>query len=295
MGDDPGQRGKALGLAAFDLGGRPLYHVARLAQLGAVVLRGQQCRRFVGRQPVGRYLQIGQGRARRRVIEVAREARQRIQPLRLQRVLLGQCTGLARSRAAQVIAAHGAQFGTPLLDMRQLADDGGRFGRHLGLALEAVQLEQGGQGFQQHVLAGAVEHAVLRGFHFLGRAYARANGAAVEQAHAHFGIDGGIGLTALALGNRCRARRGAGLETGPACALGGIQVMACGLERRARLEHIGMRIEHLVKCLQQLSLRLVVGQRTRAQLGRQLQGQGAWRLRRRYGHRRGRSRIGSLR
>jgi TPP-dependent trihydroxycyclohexane-1,2-dione (THcHDO) dehydratase len=50
--------------------------------------------------------------------------------------LLAQCSGPARGGLAQVVAAHGAQFGTALLDACELADDACRFGRDARLAFD---------------------------------------------------------------------------------------------------------------------------------------------------------------
>ncbi|MOA31877.1 hypothetical protein D3C78_1530570 [compost metagenome] len=117
LGDRRGQRGKALGLAAFDFGAGAGDQVARFAQFGAVIFGRLQGGLFAHGHPWPGHLQIGQPVARGRVVEVAREAGLGVHALGLQPMLLGQGAGLARGGPAQIIAAHGAQFGAALFDM----------------------------------------------------------------------------------------------------------------------------------------------------------------------------------
>ncbi|MPN04578.1 hypothetical protein SDC9_151819 [bioreactor metagenome] len=155
VGHERGQRGKALGLAALHLGGGALNQVTDLAQLGALRLGCHQCSVLAGRHPLQGHLHAGQPVAGGRVVEVAREARQRIHALRLQRMLLSQRTGAARCCAQQIVAAHGAQFGTALLHMGELTDGVGRLGSDARLAVETLQFQQGSKCLKQHVLARA--------------------------------------------------------------------------------------------------------------------------------------------
>ena len=191
--------------------------------------------------------------------EVSREAGQCIHALRVDGVLLRECASLARGRLAQVVAAYGAEFGPAFLDAGELANDACGFGCHRRFGFEPAQLLHGREGFQQHILLGAEQDAGLRGFLRFGRADARADGAAVDKAHARFGIDRVVALTAVT--QLCAAARGSDLEAGPARAARRMGVVACGFEGGASPEYVGVLAEHGVERVEQPGLDLFVRQR----------------------------------
>ena len=123
VGDDGGQRGVALGLAALDFGTGTGDLLLDFLQLAAVAFGGLQGQTFLRGHPLPGHVQLGQPAVFRAEAKVARKAGQRIHALGFQRVLLGPCAGLARGGLAQVVAAHGTQLGTALFELGQLADD----------------------------------------------------------------------------------------------------------------------------------------------------------------------------